>query len=210
MNGIIYYIYHIESGKGYIGKHNKPNLYSRFKSHSKKNIYSLGKDIRKYGQETFKVILLDVGNSHSELWKKEIYWIDRLETLAPNGYNLTTGGEGCIIIDEQWRENISRSLKGRKLSKEAKINMSLARKGTKLTKETKLKISESNKGKHTRPLTQEWKNKISESTRKVTKEQVQMIRNSPEMSEWDWATKLNISRGTIHCIRTYRTFKYEP
>ncbi len=31
-----------------------------------------------------------------ELNDAEAYWIDHLQTIAPNGYNLTSGGEGYI------------------------------------------------------------------------------------------------------------------
>jgi len=94
MTGIIYYIFHIESGKGYVGQHNKINLNTRFKAHCKDNrSRPLSNAIRKYGVDRFISVRIDIAYTQDELDEKEIYWIDRLEALSPDGYNLTTGGK---------------------------------------------------------------------------------------------------------------------
>lgn len=52
----------------------------------------LNNAIRKYGEEDFEIELLmrcPVEDLHA--W--EIHWIHKLETLAPDGYNLTSGGK---------------------------------------------------------------------------------------------------------------------
>ena len=50
--------------------------------------------IKKYGIENFEwSIIDDSSNSESELRQKETYYINKYNTLAPNGYNITTGGE---------------------------------------------------------------------------------------------------------------------
>lgn len=93
MNGIIYYIFNIESGKGYIGKHCKPLPDGRFRAHSRSKSL-IGNSIRKYGINKFKVVILDYGSFDEELWEKEKFWIDYLNTISPNGYNLSVGGQG--------------------------------------------------------------------------------------------------------------------
>ena len=57
-----------------------------------KNKYSLQTAIRKYGEKDFWMDEIDKGCSLKDLAAKEIYWIDKLETLFPKGYNLNKGG----------------------------------------------------------------------------------------------------------------------
>lgn len=49
--------------------------------------------ILKYGKENFKVEQIDTALNQEELDRKEIHYIASYETLAPNGYNLTIGGD---------------------------------------------------------------------------------------------------------------------
>lgn len=184
MNGIIYYIYHIESGRGYVGKHNKPDPMRRFKGHLKYNQNPIGLALRKYGKETFKVIIIDRGTSNEELYTKEIYWIAKLNTLAPNGYNLSSGGQGCYdsplegrILgprpprSEEWTKNLSESLKGKEPW---------------------------NKGIVTPPF-----------RRILSIEDVKFIRDHPEMGIWELATKFGVAYVTIFKVRRRLTFRDE-
>lgn len=95
MNGVIYYFFHKITGMGYVGKHNKPNIYSRFNHHHwlKKNS-PLNNALRFHGKSAFKLVCLGTGSSNEELNEKEKYWISELDTMWPNGYNMTSGGDG--------------------------------------------------------------------------------------------------------------------
>jgi group I intron endonuclease len=102
MSGVIYYLYNRESGRGYVGKHCKSNIYTRPKAHlwdavSRGINRPLHKALKKYGINSFNIVKLDEAYSLSELNDKEIYWIERLNTLWPSGYNMTTGGDGIPL-----------------------------------------------------------------------------------------------------------------
>lgn len=56
--------------------------------------------IQLYGKESFDYRVLDLALSREELNKKEIYWINELGSLAPQGYNLRTGGSSPIYTEE--------------------------------------------------------------------------------------------------------------
>jgi len=124
--------------------------------------------IRKYGQEN---ILINRIECPDELLDEmEMMWIKVLNTMKPNGYNLTTGGDGgCSFRSEETREKISKNNarywegkkrspetnekisarnKGRKHSIEELEKMSVIHKGKKLSNEHKEKISIANKGKN--------------------------------------------------------------
>jgi group I intron endonuclease len=93
MKGIVYYIFNLESGTGYVGIHNNHNRpYARFNDHFRDGNYPLSNALNKYGKEAFKVVVLDTGTSFEELLEKEEFWIDRLGTLSPDGYNLLASG----------------------------------------------------------------------------------------------------------------------
>ncbi len=90
---IIYKITNKITNKLYIGLTTR-SLDQRWKEHKKiGNQYSLiKKEIQKYGEENFKIEEIDECSSIADLNQREEFWIQELNTLAPNGYNLTTGG----------------------------------------------------------------------------------------------------------------------
>ncbi len=71
---------------------------SRWKSHiseANRNLNYcrlLDNAIRKYGHENFEVSLLCECTSLEELNEKEVFYIEKYNSLTPNGYNLITGG----------------------------------------------------------------------------------------------------------------------
>jgi group I intron endonuclease len=94
MNGIIYLIRNRLNGKGYVGQTTEQNFKSRMSYHRYEakdgNPIYLYKAIRKYGWHSFETTIIEHTDFPDE---REVYWIKELNTLAPNGYNLTTGGK---------------------------------------------------------------------------------------------------------------------
>lgn len=89
---LIYLVTNNVNGKRYIGQTIRP-LLERWKDHcrAKDNNY-FHNAIRKYGKENFTLEIIDVANSANELDEKEIFWINKMNTLFPYGYNLKQGG----------------------------------------------------------------------------------------------------------------------
>jgi len=104
----IYIITNTVNNNIYIGKavshilnHKKYRPYGsigRFKTHiseafsNKKNqCHYLNNSIRKYGKDSFKVELLEYCNIDDSN-DREIYYINKYNSLYPNGYNLKLGG----------------------------------------------------------------------------------------------------------------------
>lgn len=52
----------------------------------------MGKAIEKYGWDSFEHIILEENLTEEEVDERERYYIQKYNTLAPNGYNLETGG----------------------------------------------------------------------------------------------------------------------
>jgi group I intron endonuclease len=71
--------------------------------------YYLYHSMRKYGIEnfTFEVIDNNSVSTHEDLLELETSYIERLNTLKPNGYNMTKGGKGgdrLYLYDEETRK----------------------------------------------------------------------------------------------------------
>lgn len=97
-SGCIYLIEHIASGKKYVGLTIVP-VKERWRRHIEqasmnriKTKQSLHAAIRKYGPESFTIKKIDQGTSKSDLEGKERFWIDKLSTQTPHGFNISPGG----------------------------------------------------------------------------------------------------------------------
>ncbi len=93
----IYKITNKINNKIYIGQTIHTLLY-RWNNHIRasnrgSNIY-FHKAIRKYGKDSFNIEKLADAFSKEELNSLEIQYIKQYNSLAPNGYNTSTGGEG--------------------------------------------------------------------------------------------------------------------
>lgn len=130
--GTVYCITNLANGKMYVGQTRYP-LNIRWRYHvkaSRNNSQSaLHCAIRKYGTESFKIEPIFVVALADELNEKEKFFIAALNTLSPNGYNLTTGGETCLVSEET-RRKISQSLIGH-----------VKNSNTRVSEETRKKIS---------------------------------------------------------------------
>lgn len=76
--------------------------------------YPLHAAIRKYGFDAFKLEVLSESKDRDELHRLEVAAIARDDTFAPNGYNLTVGGDGTSghVVSDQHRLAIGARMKG--------------------------------------------------------------------------------------------------
>jgi group I intron endonuclease len=105
MKGVVYCIENLENGKKYIGQTTR-DMVERFREHCGNSGTSvspkLKNSIKKYGKDCFSMeaIWEGINCTQEELDAKEIQLIEELNTLHPNGYNLTKGGSGGRHSDE--------------------------------------------------------------------------------------------------------------
>jgi len=86
----IYVITNLLNDKRYVGQ--TISFYHRWNQHKSKNPeQQIGKDIQKYGRENFKFEIIEKCKIE-ELDEKEDYWIKKLNTIIPYGYNIKYGG----------------------------------------------------------------------------------------------------------------------
>lgn len=95
MFGCIYLITNNITKMRYIGQTTR-SLEKRFKEHfAMANCNYLYSAMHKYGLESFSYKVLARANTIEELNNRETYYIKIFNTLAPNGYNLSSGGKNA-------------------------------------------------------------------------------------------------------------------
>lgn len=158
----IYCIENLVNGKRYIGK--GKNVEKRmWQSH--KRCSGIEGAFNKYGEKSFVRYIIEYCED-TELSKREQYYIEQWDTKSPNGYNLTSGGDGGFYMTEESRKKLSLALRGRKFSEEHKKNIGLTSKGRMHTDEWKKNMSMRTRGKNSPswgiPKTDEQKRKQRE------------------------------------------------
>lgn len=107
----IYCIRNTNNGKSYVGQ--SINIQKRIQSHQsgRGGTGVLDKSIKKNGINAFVYEIYELCEP-SNLDAREQHWIASLDSVSPNGYNLTPGGEGGSSSKET-RQKISQANKGR-------------------------------------------------------------------------------------------------
>ena len=145
--GYVYKITNTINNKAYIGISIHEPEKSRIQKHlSGKGNRIIANAVKKHGKDAFTYEILEANVFDVSLPKLEIFYIAHYNTVAPNGYNLTYGGDGASHL-EQTRCKISESKRGKPRSAETRLKLSKANKGKKHSEDTRRKISEGNKGK---------------------------------------------------------------
>lgn len=146
MKGIIYLITNKITGKMYVGQTTR-GLNRRWKDHCNVNSRCghVSRAIREYGENLFYVDQIDSGENLDELNYKEEYWIVKLNTLFPNGYNTYANSKSPSNSARNKMSQANLGNKkgvGRKVSDEAKLKISRKNKETKSLAEIKMKMSQ--------------------------------------------------------------------
>jgi len=104
--GCVYLVTNTSTGMQYVGKTKGP-LAARKKQHlcETRHVCYFHKAIKKYGKQNFKWEELYVSSDEEDLYSKETFFIEKLNTRIPNGYNMTLGGDGLrgVIFSDEWR-----------------------------------------------------------------------------------------------------------
>jgi len=111
--GTVYKITNLITGKIYVGQTIR-SLHIRFNAHctDKRKDTAIAQAIRKYGKQNFKIEELATATNAEELNKLETHYIETLNSLSPNGYNLNLGGNKSYVISKETLKKLSDSHKG--------------------------------------------------------------------------------------------------
>lgn len=163
--GYIYEISNKINNKKYVGQ-TTMELNRRIYFHQKNNTNTIiKKAINKYGIENFDIFIIEE-IENKLLNEREIYWINKLNTVIPNGYNLTKGGGGVSGYkhSDEYCKNLSinsiggnNNFYGKKHTFESKLIISLKSKN-KIPWNKGKNMSKSTKNKIKNRIREKWKN----------------------------------------------------
>lgn len=217
----VYIITNMVNGKQYVGVTSQ-TIQARFLEHKKSSRHpnrkrKLLRAMRKYGEENFKVELLEDNIPYEQITEKEQFYIAKYDTYN-NGYNMTIGGDGICgyAYGEYWREKMQPVWDSIYTEERAK-KISNALKGTHKSEQHRKKLSEAKKeyykthknpftGKH---HTDESKQKQREQMTKHhvlmldhdTNEVIQQFFNVAQAAQWIKDTQGRSAKvGTIRCL----------
>ncbi len=133
----VYLVHNNVNGKSYVGvtkKSPEMRLFEHYKSG-----YALTDAIKKYGKENFSLSVIESNLNRTQAYDREKYWIHyHQSTTDKNGYNMTLGGDGIILI-EQTKESRKKKSEATKENHRKKI---VGMYGKKRTEESKQMMRE--------------------------------------------------------------------
>lgn len=171
--GVIYAIANKKNGKQYVGK--SKNHKNRWYNHGSENTL-ISQAIREDGKSNFDFEVIQECDN-SEMNDLESYYIAFLDTLVPNGYNISPGGT--------------------QIAEESKKKMSEAHKGKKISEDTKEKLRIINTGKKMPPeaIERTRLSKVGVARSEETKEKIRKTNSTPEAIERSRLANLGVKRS---------------
>jgi group I intron endonuclease len=130
--GLIYKLINLRNAKVYIGQTiNTPEtrIKDHFKSSGRGATSLIGRALRKWGRDNFKVEVIDTALTLDWLNQKEESWIAYYDSCnKEKGYNIAAGGAGtkCVRISEAQKEYLRQLNTGKTMSLAVKEKISIA------------------------------------------------------------------------------------
>lgn len=125
----VYRIVNMINGKCYVGKTTQ-SLECRIERHlDGKGSQLVSQAINKYGRDNFRSEILEELLTIEELNLREMFWIKHYDSVSPNGYNLTVGGDGgdtWTLLPIERRLEIIQKNRERLVTPETRLKMRLS------------------------------------------------------------------------------------
>lgn len=131
---IIYLFTNEKTGKQYVGQTSQ-ELRKRTLQHRRAKQTYFDRAFTKETEKDFTLEVIDKAKTNKELNEKEIYWIEKLNTRFPNGYNLCDGGEATRGYNHTKDSKTKMSESKKKLELSGEKNPFYGQKHTKETRE---------------------------------------------------------------------------
>ena len=210
----IYIVTNRINGKIYVGQTIK-SLKQRWSQHCKDtSCVALYNAIKKYGSDEFDIKLLEECFSLDELNECEIKWINELNAIGSNGYNIREGGKGGGALSENTKNKIKEKALKRWETPEFKKKMKKAYSKRSNNQEWKNHLAESQRGHKSNPnqlkaLQKSWfaaskpMNGESNGRAILTEDQVREIRyiySTKKISQSKLGEQFGVSQITISAI----------
>jgi len=147
---LVYLITSKDTGRVYVGQTVRPlhkRMYRHWEHARRGRMHPLYAAIRKYGESSFSVRVLEVVTTQEELDSAERKWVLYFNSVHPEGYNLRGGGRGRGEISKDTLQRMSESHKGFVVKEDTKEKIRAAMKVRFFSPEHRARISAAKKGK---------------------------------------------------------------
>lgn len=153
---MVYHCYKItcqKTGKAYIG-FTSQTVEARWRAHQRSarrgSDLVFHKAIRKHGADSFVVDALASFSDRQDALDFEVKMIGQFGSMAPRGYNMTCGGEGCVVLSDDAKASKAKSAKAAYADPEVRARH---RAGViaAMTEERRQKMSQSKTGRKMHP-----------------------------------------------------------
>ena len=155
-----YFVYVLRNevtGRYYVGQ---TKDFSKRLAYHRKNIkWVIGRAIRKHGIANFSHFVNEVPECLADRFETNL--ISLFGSLAPNGYNIESGGNRYKKMSDESRRKNSEAHIGKRPTEETRRKLSEALRRRVRTAETGRRISEAKKGRKLHPLSPEHRAKLS-------------------------------------------------
>ena len=206
----IYKITNKINGKVYIGQTIHPDR--RWMEHKQKarhgqDKYLVHLAMNKYGEQNFTFEIIEWTEDYNNEEKR---LIKEYNSITPNGYNISEGGDNCILYGEDNPRNITPNDVVPLIIQDLKENKLSDREIAKKYNLTDKIIADINHGYTHKQENEQYPIRIKKGLQKLTLEQVDEIKNLLEtslISYQELANIYNVSKGTIANINNGLTFK---
>lgn len=163
--------------------------------------------IRKYSPENFKMEILEWTEDYDN---QEIYYIKFYNTLSPNGYNLTKGGNSLVLVGENNPRNTILDSTVKNIIKELQLNLLSDRQIAKKYHTTDKIVADINHGYTHKQKNIKYPIRVKKGLQKLTEQQMLEIKNllkNTTLSYQKIADKYNVTKSNIAQINHGRSFK---
>lgn len=143
----VYLLRNKSNGKCYVGQTTRePNRrfaehISESKTHRENMV--IGRAIAKYGWEGFDKFVLQVCTTRDDLDAAEAFWIIKMNSMHPKGYNSSYARFGSNAMTNETRQKISKAISGIKRSDETKRKTGDASRGRRHSFDDRMYIRDS-------------------------------------------------------------------
>ena len=180
--GFIYQIRNTVNGKCYVGQTRREDVQERWNEHKRRAGHALGAAFAFHGKDKFEFsVICEVPDE--QLNDREVMEIAERGTMAPNGYNLQSGGEYRDMSEETKRK--------------IGANSSIKLKGRKMPEKTKEALRKANTDRHT-PRTEEMKERDREVKRSAMKPVDQYTLDGVFVKTWESVKSTGVN-GVSNC-----------
>jgi len=216
MNWSVYLVTNNKNSLRYVGQ--TKDIIKRIDNHKKNKSSAIYADIKKYGLISFSIVVLETCETYLDALNREKFWIEKLSTISPNGYNRQEASQlstqsilevKYLLSTGRFSQSYIATLFDVDQSVISRVNSKIRYDYLNL-KDFPLGLVDKYKNFRNRPIPDKRirsKSGIPGQQKKLSNEQVIEIRSNPEISNTEFGRRFGVDRSTVRDARNRKHYK---